>query len=59
MLASLREKLRSRRRRAEERRDEVAIEAFLLEHQEAERESRKPTAGIPPLRNNTDWSGLP
>jgi hypothetical protein len=57
MLTSLREKLRLRLRRSEERRDEDAAEAFVLEHQEAERESREPTAGIPSMRNNTDWSG--
>jgi hypothetical protein len=57
MLATLREKLRSLRRQSEERRDEDAVEAFLLEHEEAERESHEPTVGIPPMRNNTDWSG--
>jgi hypothetical protein len=57
MLATLREKLRSLRRQSEERRDEDAVEAFLLEHEQAERENHEPTAGIPPMRNNTDWGG--
>jgi hypothetical protein len=57
MLATLREKLRSLRRRSEERRDEAAVEAFLLQHEQAERESHQPTVEIPPMRNNTDWSG--
>jgi hypothetical protein len=57
MLATLRERLRSFRRRGEERRDEEAVEAFRLEHEESERESHDPTVGVPPMRNNTDWSG--
>ena len=57
MFTTLRERLRSLRRRSEDRRDENAIEAFLLEHEEEERESHEPTVGIPPMRNNTDWSG--
>jgi hypothetical protein len=57
MLATLRERLRSFRRRGEERRDEEAVEAFRLEHEESERDSHDPTVGIPPMRNNTDWSG--
>jgi len=57
MLATLRERLRSLRRRSEERRDEVAIEAAVLEHEQAERESHEPTVATPPMRNNTDWSG--
>jgi hypothetical protein len=57
VLTTLRERLRSRRRRGEERRDEAAVEAFVLEHEQAERESHEPTVGTPPLRNNTDWSG--
>jgi hypothetical protein len=57
MLAGLREKLRLLRRQSEERRDEDAVEAFLLEHEEAERERHEPTTDIPPMRNNTDWSG--
>jgi hypothetical protein len=55
MLATLREKLRSLRHRSEERRDEAAVEAFLLEHEQAERASHEPTADIPSMRNNTDW----
>jgi hypothetical protein len=57
MLATLRERLRSLRCRSEKQRDEDAVEAFLLEHEESERESHDPTVGIPPMRNNTDWSG--
>jgi hypothetical protein len=57
VFTTLRERLRSLRRRSEDRRDEDAVEVFLLEHEEAERESHDPTVGIPPLRNNTDWSG--
>ena len=57
MLRILREKLRSRRRRTEERLDKAAVEAALLEHELAERESHEPTAAIPPMRNNTDWGG--
>jgi hypothetical protein len=57
VFTTLRERLRSLRRRSEDRRDENAIEAFLLEHEEEERESHEPTVGIPPMRNNTDWSG--
>ena len=57
MLATLRERLRSLRRRSDERRDEAAAEAFRLEHEQSERESHDPTVGIPPMRNNTDWSG--
>jgi hypothetical protein len=58
MLTALRERLRSLRRRGEERREKDAVDAFVLEHEEAERESRQPTVGIPPMRNNTDWSGF-
>ena len=57
MLATLREKLRSLRRRSEQRRDEAAVEAALLQHELAERASHDPTAAIPPMRNNTEWSG--
>jgi hypothetical protein len=57
MLATLREKLRSFRRRGEEQRDGAAVEAFVLEHEQAERERHEPTVQTPPLRNNTDWSG--
>jgi hypothetical protein len=57
VFTTLRERLRSLRRRSEDRRDEDAVEAFLLEHEEAERESHDPNVGIPPMRNNTDWSG--
>ena len=57
MFAALRERFRSRRRRAEEQRDEATIEAAVLEHEQAERESHEPTVGIPPMRNNTDWGG--
>jgi hypothetical protein len=57
MLTTMREKLRSLRRRSEKQRDEETVEAFLLEHEEEERESHEPTVGIPPMRNNTDWSG--
>jgi hypothetical protein len=57
MPARLRERLRSFRRRGEERREEEAVEAFRLEHEESERESHDPAVGIPPMRNNTDWSG--
>jgi len=57
MLKTLREKLRSRRRRSEERLDEAAVEAAVLEHELAERESHEPTTAIPPMRNNTDWGG--
>jgi hypothetical protein len=55
VFTTLREKLRSLRRRSEERRDEAAVEAFLLEHEQAERASHQPDADIPPMRNNTDW----
>jgi hypothetical protein len=57
MLATLRERLRSLRRRGEERRDEAAVEAAVLEHEQAERERHDPTAAIPPMRNSTDWGG--
>jgi hypothetical protein len=57
MLTTLREKLRARRRRSEEQLDRAAVEEAVLEHEQAERESHDPTVGIPPLRNNTDWSG--
>jgi hypothetical protein len=57
MLETLREKLRSRWRRSEERLDKAAVEAALLEHELAERERLEQTAAIPPMRNNTDWSG--
>jgi hypothetical protein len=57
MFAGLRAKLRSLRRRSEERRDEAEIEEFVLEHEEAERERHDPRTPIPPMRNNTDWSG--
>jgi hypothetical protein len=57
MFASLRERLRARRRRSEEQRDEAAVEAAVLEHEQAERESHEPTVGIPPMRTNTDWGG--
>jgi hypothetical protein len=57
MLATLRQRLQSLWGRSEKQRDEEAVEAFLLEHEEAERESHEPTVGIPPMRNNTDWSG--
>jgi hypothetical protein len=55
MLTTLRERLRSLRRRSEEQRDKAAVEAAVLEHEQAERESHDPTVGIPPVRNNTDW----
>jgi hypothetical protein len=59
VFAALRAKLRSLRRRSEERRDEAQIEEFLLEHEQTEREGHDPRTPIPPMRNNTDWSGLP
>jgi cytidylate kinase len=57
MLATLRERLRARRRRSEEQRDKATVEAAVLEHELAERASHDPTAAIPPMRNNTDWGG--
>jgi hypothetical protein len=57
VFTTLREKLRARRLRGEGQRDQAVVEAAVLEHEQAERESHDPTVGIPPLRNNTDWSG--
>jgi hypothetical protein len=50
------QRLRRAARRSKERRDEIAIERALLEHEQEARQNATPEAGIPPLRNNTDWS---
>jgi cytidylate kinase len=55
VFATLRERLRARRRRNEERLDKATVEAAVLKHELAERESHDLRVGIPPMRNNTDW----
>ena len=57
MFATLRARLRSLRRRSDERRDQAKIDEFLLEHEQEERASHDPRTPIPSMRNNTDWSG--
>jgi hypothetical protein len=58
VFTTLRQRLRARRRRSEERREKDAVDSFVLEHEQAERESHDPTVGIPPVRNNTDWGSF-
>jgi hypothetical protein len=51
------QRLRVSYRKSERRRDEIAVEKALLEHEQQEREDADPRTTIPPMRNNTDWSG--
>jgi hypothetical protein len=51
------QRLRAAYRKSEKRRDEIAAEKFLLEHEEQERENTDTRTPIPAMRNNTDWSG--
>jgi hypothetical protein len=39
------------------RRDEIAAEKLLLEHEQQERQNADTLTPIPAMRNNTDWSG--
>jgi hypothetical protein len=43
-------------RRSEKRRDEVAAEKLLLEHDEQARRSTDTRTSIPAMRNNINWS---
>ena len=43
--------------RSERWKDEIPAESFLLQHEYGEREKSEATTPIPPMRNNTDWSG--
>jgi hypothetical protein len=51
------QRLRVSYRKSEGRRDEIAVERALLEHEQQERENADMRTPIPPMRNNTDWSG--
>jgi hypothetical protein len=44
-------------RKSEKRRDEIAAEKLLLEHEQQERQNADTLPPIPAMRNNTDWSG--
>ena len=50
------QRLRTSYTKSEKRRDEIAVEKALLEHEQQERENAA-QAPIPTMRNNTDWSG--
>ena len=49
--------MRRRWRDDDRRLDELAVEQAALEHEEEERRKAEQYVPIPPLRNNTDWSG--
>jgi hypothetical protein len=51
------QRLRASYWKSEKRRDEIAVEKALLEHEQQERESADTRTSIPAMRNNTDWSG--
>jgi len=51
------QRLRRRWRDDDRRLDELAVEQAALEHEEEERRKAEQYVPIPPLRNNTDWSG--
>jgi len=46
---------RFRNERRERLKDELAVDRFLLEHEQGEREKARPD-GLPPARSNTDWT---
>ena len=55
-MTSLWRRLRDAYRRSEKRRDELAGEKVLLEHERQERENSDPRTPIPPMQNKSDWS---
>jgi hypothetical protein len=57
MTMKLWRRLRAGYRKSEKRLDEIAVERALLEREQQERENADPQTPIPPMRNNTDWSG--
>jgi hypothetical protein len=50
-------RLRDAYRRSGKRRDELAGEKVLLEHERQERGSVEAETPIPPMRSTNDWSG--
>jgi len=58
MIAKLRRWWRESTRRQNARKDEVATDKFLLEHEQADRERSEPSP-LPPGRTNTDWTYIP
>ena len=51
------QRLRASYGKSEKRRDEIAVEKALLEHEQQERQNAGTRTPIPAMRNNTDWSG--
>ena len=50
-------RLRTASRKAGKRRDELAGEKALLDHERQEREKVDPQTPIPPMRSSNDWAG--
>lgn len=55
MFARLRRRLGGRNELRERAKDKAAVEKFLREHEERERENAGPV-DLPPGRTNTDWT---
>jgi hypothetical protein len=55
MVSSLWRRFRERKERGERLKDEAAVEKFLREHEEDEREKAQ-LVDLPPGRSNTDWT---
>ena len=55
MFERLRCRLRENNERRERGKDKAAVERFLREHEESEREKAEPVE-LPPGRSNTDWT---